>query len=345
MLTNGRFFHPGGKAQFIPTRPAVPRHAPDEDFPFVLNTGRVRDQWHTMTRTGRSARLAEHRHEPYVDMHAQDALVSGVRDGELVRVSSRWGSAAARVRTSGEMARGAVFMPIHWSAANSSDARVGAVVNPVVDAISGEPEFKHTPARVEPLRVDWHGALFTREPVAELDATWWTRIRGDGFVRYELGGRDVRPRPEAVRDRQSWARELLGATSAGVDYLDYVDSGIGVYRGAYVIENRLMACVCIAPTPQLPSRTWLASLFAKPSLDDTDRRSLLAGRPLNAAADMGPTVCSCFRVGRNTIQSAAERHCLTTAAQVGERLKAGTNCGSCLPEIRQLLATLAIKNS
>jgi assimilatory nitrate reductase catalytic subunit len=345
MLTNARFFHAGGKAHFVPTRPAAPRHAPDEDFPLVLNTGRIRDQWHTMTRTGRAARLAEHLPEPYLDMHAQDALLAGVREGELVRVSSRWGSAAARVRTSGEMARGAVFMPIHWSAANSSDARVGAVVNPVVDATSGEPEFKHTPARVEPLRVDWHGVLFTREPIAELDTTWWTRVRGDGFVRYELGGRDSRRGPEAARDRQSWARELLRAAFADADYLDYVDSGSGVYRGAHVVSHRLVACLCISPTPQLPSRAWLASLFAKPQLDEADRRSLLAGRPLNATADAGATVCSCFRVGRNTIQSVVERERLTTAAQVGERLKAGTNCGSCLPEIRQLLATLAIKNS
>jgi assimilatory nitrate reductase catalytic subunit len=345
LLANGRFFHSGGKARFVPTRPATPRNAPDEDFPFVLNTGRIRDQWHTMTRTGRSSRLAEHLPEPYLDMHAQDALLAGVRDGELVRVSSRWGSAAARVRTSGEMARGALFMPIHWSAANSSDARVGAVVNPVVDVISGEPEFKHTPARVEPLRLDWHGVLYTREPIAELDVTWWTCIRGDGFVRYELGGRNLRPWTEAMRERQSWARALLRAVSADADYLDYVDSGSGVYRGAHVIDNRLAGCLCVAPTPHLPSRTWLTGLFAKPSLDDTDRRSLLAGRPLQATADAGPTVCSCFRVGRNAIQSAVECHRLTTAAQVGEHLGAGTNCGSCLPEIRQLLATLAIKNS
>ncbi len=345
MLSNGLFFHTDGKAHFVPTRPSTPRHAAGEDFPLVLNTGRIRDQWHTMTRSGRAARLSDHMPEPYLDMHAQDALLAGVREGELVRVSSRWGSATARVRTSGEMARGAVFMPIHWSAANASDARVGAVVNPVVDAISGEPEFKHTPARVEPLRVDWNGVLFTREPIAELDTTWWTRVCGEGFVRYELGGRDARAKSDVLRDRPGWARHLLGASSAHTDYLDYVDSGSGIYRGAYLIDDRLVACVCIAPTPQLPSRAWLASLFAKPKLDDTDRRSLLAGRPLSAEADAGPTVCSCFRVGRHTLSSAIARHRLTTAAQVGERLKAGTHCGSCVPEIRQLLATFAITNS
>jgi assimilatory nitrate reductase catalytic subunit len=345
MLNDGRFFHADGRARFVPTRAQAPRYALSEAFPLVLNTGRIRDQWHTMTRTGRASRLADHLPEPYVDMHAQDALLAGIREGELVRVSSRWGSAVARLRTSGEMPRGTVFMPIHWSDANASDARIGAVVNPVVDVLSGEPEFKHTPAQVEPLGVDWHGVLFTREPVEELDATWWTRVRGDGFVRYELGGRNVSPRSATQPSRQTWARELLGASSADADYLDYADAAGGVYRGAHVIDNRLVACVCLARTPQLPSRAWLESLFAKSKLDDTDRRSLLAGRPLNGGADVGPTVCSCFRVGRNTITAAIERHGLTTAAQVGERLKAGTNCGSCLPEIRQVLATLAVTNS
>jgi assimilatory nitrate reductase catalytic subunit len=356
---DGRFFHADGKARFVPTHPRAPGHAPSEEFPFVLNTGRVRDQWHTMTRTGRSARLADHLPEPYVDMHAQDALLAGVRDGELARVATQWGSLAARLRTSGEIARGTLFVPIHWSSPNASDARVGALVNPVVDPLSGEPEFKHTPARVEPLRVDWHGLLFIRRPTADPDTTWWTRIRGDGFTRYEMAGRDTRANREneskagadasARRDRHTWVRQLTGATDHSADFLDYEDAASGVYRGAYVVDNRLAACICLARSPQLPSRAWLASLFAKPRLDDTDRRALLAGKPLVAGADPGPLVCSCFRVGRHTITDAIERHGCTTPAQVGERLKAGTNCGSCLPEIRLLVATTAetksIKNS
>ena len=96
--------------------------------------------------------------EPYVDMHAQDALLSGAREGELVRVATRWGSLIARLRISGEMPRGMMFVPIHWSGEFSSDARVGALVNPIVDPISGEPELKHTPARVTPFVVSWQAS-------------------------------------------------------------------------------------------------------------------------------------------------------------------------------------------
>jgi assimilatory nitrate reductase catalytic subunit len=298
-------------------------------------------------------------------MHAHDALRAGVRDGELARVTTRWGSVVARLRTSGEIARGAMFVPIHWSAANSSDARVGAIVNPVVDAISGEPEFKHTPARVEPLIVDWYGVLYVRDEslVARIppaasdsaassaipppDTTWWTRVRGDGFLRYEIAGRDklFGRSADARAQRETWARKLLGAPAGDTDYLDYEDSASGLYRAAYIAGDRLVACVFLSTRPQLPSREWLAGLLTKKRIDDSDRRGLLAGRPLTASADTGPLVCSCFRVGRTAIADAIRCHGLKTALQVGTHLKAGTNCGSCLPEIGALIAATAIAST
>jgi assimilatory nitrate reductase catalytic subunit len=220
---------------------------------------------------------------------------------------------------------------------------VGTLVNPVVDAVSGEPEFKHTPARVEPLRVDWYGVLFARERAADPDTTWWTRVRGQGFVRYEMADREVAPARHL--SRHDWARRVLPAVERHADYIDYEDTASGIYRCALLIDSRLVACLYQSRSPQLPSRSWLASLFVKERLDDTDRRALLAGRPLDAAADAGPLVCSCFRVGRHAISAAIVRHKLQTPTQVGAHLRAGTNCGSCLPEIRLLLATQGITNS
>ncbi|MEJ1964353.1 MAG: molybdopterin-dependent oxidoreductase [Gammaproteobacteria bacterium] len=348
---DGVFYHPDGKARFVATPPRGPTNKPDEDFPLVLNTGRIRDQWHTMTRTGRAPRLSDHLAEPFADMHAQDALHAGVRDGELARVTTRWGAVVARVRSSGEIARGSVFVPIHWSAANSSDARVGAIVNPSVDAISGEPEFKHTPARVEPLPVEWYGVLYVRDPpdtAKAPDTTWWTRVRGDGFLRYELAGREKLfvPSSDARHNRESWTRKLLGAQPDDATYIDYEDSASGLYRAASIAGDRIVSCMFLSTRPQLPSREWLAGLLTKKRIDDNDRRGLLAGRPLTAAAtDTGPLVCSCFRVGRSTISEAIVCHGLKTAAQVGARLKAGTNCGSCLPEISALLSSAATVTS
>src|SRR3546814_9015765 len=89
-------------------------------------------------------------------------LATGVREGGLERVTSHWGTLVARVRGSGEMRRGQVFVPIHWNDQFASDARVGTLGNPVVDPVSGQPEFKHTPVRVDEFRVDWPGVAYMR---------------------------------------------------------------------------------------------------------------------------------------------------------------------------------------
>jgi assimilatory nitrate reductase catalytic subunit len=331
LLADGRFYHADRKARFVATPPRPPVNALTEEFPLVLNTGRVRDQWHTMTRTGYAPTLTSHVAEPYVDMHAQDALLSGTRSGELVRVTTHWGSIIVRLRVSGEMPRGMIFVPIHWNGAFSSDARVGALVNPIVDPVSGEPEFKHTPARVMPFVVSWHAFVLSRIPIASPEVTWWTLARGEKYLRYELAGRRVRG------DWSPWARQLLNAPN-DADWLEYSDVGAGVYRAALLTEDRMSACLFISPRPNLPSRTWLAGLFAKDRVSDVDRAGLLIGQPADPRADPGPIVCSCFGVGRKTIRDAIRKSRVATAEDVGRELRAGTNCGSCLPEIRALLA-------
>jgi assimilatory nitrate reductase catalytic subunit len=332
LFQDGRFAHPDGKARLVPVHQRPPVNATDEAHPYVLNTGRVRDQWHTMTRTGRAPRLTEHLPEPFVDLHPHDALASAVRAGELARVSTQWGSMVVRTRISGEIPRGSLFVPMHWNDAYASEARVGALVNPAVDPISGEPEFKHTPARVEPFPVEWHGVVLARRPIATRDLTWWTLVRGAGFLRYELAGRR---RPA---DWAEWVRALLEIRMPDADYLEYSDAASGIYRAAHVIDDRLEACAYFSRRPELPARSWLSSLFGAGHLQPADRLALPAGRPLRAGQDAGPLVCSCFAVGRNTLCDLIAREGLTDARQVGERARAGTQCGSCLPEIRKLLA-------
>jgi assimilatory nitrate reductase catalytic subunit len=325
------YAHADGKARFVATAPRAPRHAVSEDYPLSLNTGRVRDQWHTMTRTGKSATLADHIAESFVDMHPQDALLSGVKEGELARISSEWGAMVARVQHGGGIPRGSVFVPIHWSGQTASDARVGALVNPVVDPVSGEPEFKHTPVRIEQFRVNWHGFILSRPQVSLDSIAHWTRIQGREFTRYELAGRNT------IKDHTQWARELLGVQDADADWLEYEDRSAGVYRAVHVVDDRIEQCIFMSPRQDMPSRAWLASLFVKPALSEMDRVGLLVGMPVEKGVDTGPTVCSCFGVGRNTICNAILEQDLKTVPEVTACLKAGGNCGSCVPEIRKIL--------
>jgi assimilatory nitrate reductase catalytic subunit len=331
IFADGRFYHPDGRARFIATVPRSPNYLTDTEYPLILNTGRIRDQWHTMTRTGRSARLMAHAPEPFVDMHAQDALLAGVRAGELVQVTSRWGSLIARLRTSGEIARRMIFVPMHWNSQFAGNARVGALINPAVDPISGEPEFKHTPARVAPFIVAWQGFALSRKPLLIRDATAWSLTPSADCLRYELAGRRV------FGNWTPWARRMFDADAPNTDWLEYVDQSTGVFRAAYVIDDRIEACVFLSPRPDLPPRLWLASLFAKSTLETLDRTALLTGRPPAAGIDPGDIVCSCFGVGRNSINAGIRQRGLTTALQIGQHLRAGTNCGSCLPELNAIL--------
>ncbi len=331
LFAEARFAHADGRARFVATAARAPVHAPDREYPLILNTGRVRDQWHTMTRTGKSPRLAVHTPEPFIDMHPRDALLCGVRDGELARISSRWGTMVARVQHGGGILAGNAFVPIHWNDQFASDARVGSVVNPVVDPISGEPEFKHTPIRVEPFPVRWHGFVLSRRPLATDDLTYWTSVQGQCFLRYEIAAREL---PSGCG---AWARACLGAGDADADWLEYEDPSARIYRAAHVVDGRVEACVFFSPRPDLPSRAWLSGLFVKERLEDIDRVSLLVGEPLEAGADTGPIVCSCFGVGRNTLWEAIRTQGFTTPAQITASLHAGGNCGSCVPELKQLI--------
>jgi assimilatory nitrate reductase catalytic subunit len=333
LFEDKRFAHVDGRARFVPTRARAPANLPDGEYPLVLNTGRVRDQWHTMTRTGRSPKLAEHIPEPTIDLHPQDALLCGVKAGELARVSSQWGAVVARVQHGGGIARGGVFMPIHWSGVNASDARVGTVVNPAVDPVSGEPEFKHTPVRVEPFGVNWYGFILSRSELPLQQAAHWTRIQGRDVLRYELAGRSK------VLDAAGWARTLLGvdADDQDADWIELEDKNGGVYRAAHLVDGRIEACLFVSQRQDLPARAWLAGMFAQPKLTPAERLSLLSGRAREPGEDPGPTVCSCFGVGRKTIEIAIRKHGCAQASEVTACTKAGGNCGSCVPEIRSIL--------
>jgi len=329
----GGFRHADGKARMLALTPRPPLETPDAAFPFVLNTGRIRDQWHTMTRTARSPRLNRHIAEPYAEIHPEDAARLGLQAGSLVRLHSRFGSALARLKTSLDQQLGSLFMPMHWSGPYAANALVNALVNPAVDPVSGEPESKHTPVRVEAYRPAWQGFLIAREPLAVDGAAWRVVVRGAGYWLYELAGDGVPP------NWRAWAKTCLQAEEGdGLEWLEYADASQGRYRCARLAQGRLLACLFIGRTHGLPPRDWLAGLFAQAQLDPQARLGLLTGRPASAADDQGRLVCACFSVGYNRIVRAIQQGGCASAEQLGTQLKAGAGCGSCIPELKAILA-------
>ena len=328
---DGRFHHPDGRARFIAVAPRKPSAEPDEHYGLRLNTGRVRDQWHTMTRTGKSPRLAQHSPEPTIDIHPRDADRAGVTEGQFARVESRFGAAAARIRLSDAQREGDLFVAMHWSDQFASTGRINAVVNPAVDPVSGQPELKHTPVCVTPLSPRWFAFVLSRDRLMLGHDTYWSATRGVGHWRYEIAGEQAAPAALIAQVEPP----------GGCEQLAFDDSGAAVMRRAWLRGGRLEACVFIGSKPILPAREWLAGLFSADALSPQDRAWLLAARSPAAQQALGPIVCACHGVSRDVICGAIAGGARSTQA-VGAAVKAGTNCGSCLPEIARLLKEVPV---
>ncbi|BBA32511.1 nitrate reductase [Methylocaldum marinum] len=343
MFCNGGFSFAGRRAELVPVVPKAPANPPDAAYPLVLNTGRIRDQWHTMTRTGKTSRLTNHVPEPFAELNTNDAVRFGIQEGMLVRLESRFGQALARARLSEDQQPGSVFVPMHWSGPYASRGLINALVNPATDPFSGEPESKHTPVRIAPYRPAWHGFVLSREPLGAIEAEYRVTIRGDGHWLYELAHSETPPAwPAWIRGMPaqfSARRESAPAVpeNGNEEWLEFADPHTGRYRCALLHGGRLQLCAFINRSFELPPRSWLAGLFALDEVPDRARMSLLAGKPASAEDDRGRIVCSCFGVGVNTLKRAIQKQNLSTTEQIGAALKAGTNCGSCIPELKSLL--------
>lgn len=340
-FADGLFYTQSRKAQFIATEPRAPKNAPSAEFPFVLNSGRIRDQWHTMTRTSLSARLNQHIAEPFVEIHPDDTKAQGLKDQQIVQVESRWGKMLGRLNVTDEQQTGSLFAPMHWTGILSKNGRVNPVVNPEIDPVSMQPESKHTPVDIKAFEAKWHGFVLTRNniqwpQVYDVTVDYVVQIGGDEYTRYELAHSTALSNPE------SQIREWLH-TDDSQQVMTYDDAGSGIFRMAlFTADGKLDAVVFIGPTEELPDRTWLTSLFKQDEINERSRAALLSGYA-PAGEDMGRIVCACFSVGENTIKQAIAEHGLTSAADIGKHLKAGTNCGSCVPEIKEILSSFDVK--
>ena len=122
-----------------------------------------------------------------------------------------------------------------------------------------------------------------------------------------------------------------------MEWIEYHDHAQHRYRAARLENGRLESCLFIGADPNLPERDWLTKLFANKDLTQSDRTHILTGRPGNGQLDAGRTVCACFGVGYNTILAAIRDQGLSNPEEIGLVLRAGTNCGSCIPELHQIL--------
>ncbi|MES2939091.1 MAG: molybdopterin-dependent oxidoreductase [Pseudomonadota bacterium] len=359
LYAEGVFPTTDGRAQFaaVAYRPvAEPREA---RYPFSLTTTRLRDQWHGMSRTGTLGRLFGHAPEPAVQMHARDMARIGVAEGELVHVTSRRGSIVVPVQASAELGINQACIPMHWGAeflsgCSSTGTRlagVNALTTPAFCPTSKQPELKHAAVKILKAELPWSllaaawlpqaDALRSREALREMMALFpFASCVPFGHERAGLLFRAAayETPPDAWLQR---IEQVLGLD--GADTLRYADARKGQRRAMRLVrpdgDLRLDAFLLAGDTT---AERWVRTLLQDELSAQPYGRLLLApGRkPPVALRSAGRQVCSCFNVTDLQIRAQLE----TQDGADEERLQAlqsqlrcGTNCGSCLPELRRMV--------
>jgi len=363
LYEDGVFATPDGKARFA-ALPFVPLAEPRESrYPFSLITGRLRDQWHGMTRTGTLGRLFGHVAEPSVQLHPQDMERRGLKDGDLVHVTSKRGSILVPATGSDEIGLSQAFIAMHWGAEYLSGlsstgeplAGVNALTTSAYCPTSKQPELKHAAVKVLKAELPWTllalgwlpdtQALEAREGLRALMAEFpfascvpFGRERTG--VLFRAAAHDA-PEPGLIERIEA----LLGLQTA--DALRYVDKRLGQRRTARLVREgdttRLEAFVLAGDTR--------AEVWIKPLLQDGlpaaayGRLLLMPGAKAPVAVvAKGRQVCTCFNVGEDAIQArlaSCEGSDDQRLAALQASLQCGTHCGSCVPELRRLVRASA----
>jgi assimilatory nitrate reductase catalytic subunit len=310
---------------------------------YILNTGRIRDQWHTMTRTGVAEKLFKHQSQPWLEMALEDSAALSVETGDLVAVSSAVGSALLPVRVASAMQPGQVFLPMHWNFQFASSGSVNHLVAPLTDPISGQPELKLT--SVEITRADvvrWlQISSAMRLPPTLLDHTnmsFWSLGRSElGFVHNIALSPTIALKDNThLQDNASLTENTVEQvveelqriynTNRRVSFVDSISNCVRVrgFRG-----NTLEWTVLTT------ERLGQDAIPVQPDNADWRALSMLA---LSDEA-ISPRVCTCFEVSSLSIRNAYLQGAHTTE-DLSKALKCGTNCGSCLPEINRIVKAL-----
>lgn len=150
LFTDYSFYTADNRAKIHSPAPENISEAPSTKYPLALTTGRIRDQWHTMTRTGKVARLRQHIPEAFVEIHPTDAQKNSVKEGNLVEIQTPYGTGRFKAKITDEIKEGVIFIPMHWGKLQGSDlVRANNLTSPLVDARSKEPDFKFTAANIQ----------------------------------------------------------------------------------------------------------------------------------------------------------------------------------------------------
>ncbi|MEM9108015.1 MAG: molybdopterin-dependent oxidoreductase, partial [Pseudomonadota bacterium] len=322
-FAKGGFYTPNGKAQCVPVDP--PPLAGEHNT--RLNTGRVRDQWHTMTRTAKAVRLNSHIAEPYCELNPADANRLNIGPADLVQLSSGGHDIVVRALVTPDQPPGSVFVPMHWNDQFAGRGRVNTVVNNDTDPLSGQPALKGSEVTVAKASMHRFGFAVMVEKPCTKGLSYWAMARVAEGWQLEFALDHL---PEKM---DSFFATVTGQKPCQLLASDHTQ---GLWRAAQFDGSRLVSAMFLGATPVSVSRPWAVGQLTH-SFDDPNRRwQALAGRSAADAPDKGAIVCACMGVGVNEIIGAVRTGCHSVEA-IGHATDAGTNCGSCRAEITEII--------
>jgi assimilatory nitrate reductase catalytic subunit len=349
LYADGVFQKPDGKAQFLNATYKGTADKTDARYPLHLLTGRLRDQWHGMSRTGNVAQLFNHAEEPVIHMSADDMMRRSIQNGDIVKVSNKRGSLVLPVQMSDEVKPSQTFIPMHWGSQFMHGLGVNALMPSAYDKVSKQPELKHTAIKLEKLELPWR--MTVMRTIHNLDVL--QKLKGYlshfEYASCGLFGRETEthcgmlilraahteaPDDQVIQDIDT----LLGMTG-DAPLLNYLDAKRGISKRILVetnLENKAEV-TGVRLVGETLAAAWLKDVMGTGEFSPELRRWALA--PLSAPPagqrSRGKIVCNCLDVAENEIIDNIQLGADLLTLQ--NKLKCGTQCGSCVPELKQLV--------
>jgi assimilatory nitrate reductase catalytic subunit len=346
LYEDGRFPTASGKARFVNTVYRPTTEKTDARYPLHFNTGRLRDQWHGMSRTGRVARLYNHVDEPVLAMNLRDMERRHLKDGDIVRVKGRRGEIVLRAMASDEMRAGQTFLPMHWGAQFMNSGGANALTVQAFDPVSKQPELKHAAVQVERLELPWQLVVMrsVTKGSKEGEAAWLlahaqTLLGEFTYATVGLFGRDEPAVILRAASQRSAAESIIARIDRLFEFdeassLSYVDARRNISKRVMVEDGRVTG---VRLTGETAAREWLKDIMAQGVAAEAVRRWVLApvSTPPTCATNRGRIVCNCMGVSEQEIRAELRPGCELSHLQ--RKLKCGTECGSCVPELKRLI--------
>jgi len=349
LYADGVFQKPDGKAQFLNATYKGTADKTDARYPLHLLTGRLRDQWHGMSRTGNVAQLFNHAEEPVIHMSADDMMRRSIKNGDIVRVSNKRGSLVLPAQTSDEVKPSQTFIPMHWGSQYMHGLGVNALMPSAYDKVSKQPELKHTAIKLEKLELPWRMTVMRTIHNLEVLQKLKGFLSHFEYASCGLFGRETEnhcgmlilraahteaPDEQVIQDIDA----LLGMTG-DAPLLNYLDAKRGISKRILVetnLENKVEV-TGVRLVGETLAAAWLKDVMGTGEFSPELRRWALA--PLSAPPagqrSRGKIVCNCLDVAENEIIDNIQLGADLLTLQ--NKLKCGTQCGSCVPELKQLV--------